>query len=45
MRHFITSFITLGYSILVQQIYWLGKIMLIYTLQSTILLECVQLKS
>ena len=44
-RHFITGFITLGYSTLVQQIYWLLKILLVYTLQSTVLLECVQLKS
>jgi hypothetical protein len=45
IRHFITGFITLGYSTLVQQIYWLWKIMLVYTLQGTVLLECVQLKS
>jgi hypothetical protein len=42
---FITGFITLGYSTLVQQIYWLWKILLVYTLQSIVLLECVQLKS
>ena len=45
MRHYITGFISLGYSTLVQQIYWLWKILLVYTLQSTVLLECVQLKS
>ena len=44
IRHFITDFITLGYSTLVQQIYWLWKIPLVYMLQSTVLLECVQLK-
>ena len=42
---FYPSNITLGYSTLVQQIYWLWKILLVYTLQSTVLLECVQLKS
>ena len=42
---FITCFITLGYSTLVQQIYWLLKILLVYALKSTVLLECVQLNS
>ena len=42
---FYPSNITLGYSTLVQQIYWLWKILLVYMLQSTVLLECVQLKS
>ena len=39
MRNCITGFITLGYSTLhvVQQLYWLWKILLVYTLQSTIL--------
>ena len=42
---FYPSNITLGYSTLVQQIYLLWKILLVYTLQSIVLLECVQLKS
>jgi hypothetical protein len=37
MRNCITGFINLGYSTLVQQIYWLWKILLAYTLQSTVL--------
>jgi hypothetical protein len=45
MRNCITGSITLGYSTLVQQIYWLWKMRLVYTLQSTVLLECVKLKS
>jgi hypothetical protein len=43
--HFITGFINLGYSTLVQQIYWLWKVLLVYALQSAVLLECVQLQS
>ena len=42
---FYLSNIMLGYSTLVQQIYLLRKILLVYTLQSTVLLECVKLKS
>ena len=45
MHHCITGFITLGYTTLVQQIYWLRKILLVYTLQSTVLHVCVQLQS
>jgi hypothetical protein len=43
IHHFINGFITLqGYNTLVQHVYWLRKILLVYTLQSTVLLECVQ---
>jgi hypothetical protein len=42
---FCLSNITLGYSTIVNQIYLLWKLLLVYTLQSTVLLECVQLKS
>jgi hypothetical protein len=44
---FYLSNITLlvGYSTLVQQIYLLLKILLVYALQSNVLLECLQLKS
>jgi hypothetical protein len=45
MSNFNTFFTALVYSTLVQQIYWLWKILLVYTLQSTVLLECVKLKS
>jgi hypothetical protein len=45
MRNCITASFTLGYSTLVQQIYWLWKILLVYMLQSTVLLVCVQLES
>ena len=40
-----TFFTALVYSTLVQQIYLLWKVLLVYTLQSTVLLECVHLKS
>ena len=42
MRNCITGFITLGMD---NYNYWLWKTLLVYTLQSTILLECGQLKS
>jgi hypothetical protein len=45
MSNFNTFFTALVYSTLEQQIYWLWKILLVYTLQSTVLPECVQLKS
>ena len=45
MSNYDTFFTALVYSTLVQQIYWLWKILLVYTLQSTVLLECVKLKS
>ena len=45
MSNYNTFFTALVYSTLVQQIYWLWKILLVYTLQSTVLLECVKLKS
>ena len=45
MSNFNTFFTALVNSTLVQQIYWLWKILLVYTLQSTVLLECVKLKS
>ena len=45
MSNFNTFFTALVYSTLVQQIYLLWKIPLVYTLQGTVLLECVQLKS
>ena len=45
MSNFNTFFTALVNSTLVQQIYWLWKILLVYTLQSSVLLECVKLKS
>jgi hypothetical protein len=45
MSNYDTFFTALVQSTLVHQIYLLWKVMLVYALQSTVLLECVQLKT